>query len=264
MNPRKSPLVCLRGLLLALCVPAYATVQISSLTPSAKSPELIGTSITWIAKATDSGAGPLTFQFNVAPPNGAFALVRDFNVGTHSNGAWTSLPFAWAATGIEGVYQIQVVIKDFTSGETATKTAKYEINPLVTGSAPVVVKTANPLVALFSAPSCAAGSSMRVSFQQQSGATPATTTNYVKCHPPASMTFEVAGMYPSTAYHMFAQTDTGGKPTNGTTLSFTTGALPTNIPFPAFTVKVPPGPNTDTTDSVLLHNMTQFGGEPLY
>src|ERR1700722_838920 len=265
MNPRKSPLVCLRGLLLALCVPAYATVQISSLTPSAKSPELIGTSITWIAKATDSGAGPLTFQFNVAPPNGAFALVRDFNVGTHSNGAWTSLPFAWAATGIEGVYQIQVVIKDFTSGETATKTAKYEINPLVTGSAPVVVKTANPLVALFSAPSCAAGSSMRVSFQQQSGATPATTTNWIKCQPPHTRTFEIAGMYPSTTYQMFSQTLTSGKVTNGTILPFTTGALPTGIVFPSFQLVVPPGPQTDTTDSVILHNVVQYlsGSEPV-
>jgi len=255
-------LLCLAG----LCIPACATVAITSLQPSLVSPQVLGTSITWTATATDSNPGPFAFQFNVAPPKGTFAngMARDFNVGTLNAGTWTSLPFVWVPTGLEGTYEIQVVVKDFTSKETATKTVKFGISPLVTGSAPVVVKTANPLVALFSAPSCAAGSTMRVVFQQQSKATPATATNYVKCHPPASMTFEVAGMYPSTAYHMFAQTDTGGKPTNGTTLSFTTGALPTNIPFPAFTVKVPPGPNTDTTDSVLLHNMTQFGGEPLY
>ena len=73
------------------------------------------------------------------------------------------------------------------------------------------------------------------------------------------MTFEIAGMYPSTAYQMVAQTITAGKVTNGTTLSFTTGALPTTIPFPTFTVKVPAGPETYSTDAVILHGLTAFG-----
>jgi arylsulfate sulfotransferase len=117
---------------------------------------------------------------------------------------------------------------------------------------------------LFSAPSCAAGSSMRVSFQQQSKATPATTTNWVKCLPPHTRTFEIAGMYASTTYQMFSQTLTSGKITNGTTLNFTTGALPAGIVFPNFKVILPPGPQTDTTDSVILHNVVQYitGSEP--
>jgi arylsulfate sulfotransferase len=248
----------------ALCVPAFATVQITALTPSVASPQVIGTSIIWTAKATDSSAGPLTFQFNVAPPGGSLALVKDFNVGTSKRGSWISLPFAWVPTGIDGSYQIQVVIKDFTTGQSTSKTVKYTINPLVTGSMPVAVKTANPLVALFSAPSCPAGSTMQVSFQQQSMATPATTTNSVKCHPPKTMTFEIAGMYPSTTYNMFSQTNTGGTITNGPTVSFTTGALPTNVPFPKYAVNIPAGPSTDTTDSMLLIDPIQFGAGPIY
>jgi arylsulfate sulfotransferase len=264
MKKRKTGWFCLQVLLASLCVPAYATVAISSLTPSAKSPHAIGTTITWTAIATDSDAGPLTFQFNVALPKGALALVQDFNVGTSNAGTWTSQPFVWTPTGIEGIYQIEVVIKDFKSGETATKTVKYEVTPLVTGSAPVVVATANPLVALFSAPSCAVGSTMRVSFQEQSKAKPATVTYWAKCHPPHTMTFEIAGMYPKTTYQMLSQTLTAGKITNGTILNFTTGALPTSIVFPAFKVIVPAGAQADTTAPIILHDVVQFvgGSEP--
>ncbi len=245
-------------------MPAHATVTITSMTSSKASPQKIGTSVTWTVKATDTGAGPLTFQFNVAPPGGAFSIITDYNAGTLATGTWTSQPFVWVPTGIEGTYQVKVVVKDFTTGETASKTVKFVLNALVTGTTPVVAKTANPLVALFSAPSCAAGSTMRVSFQPQTGTTPAVTTNYISCHPPLSMTFEIAGMYPKTAYNMFSQTNTGGTITNGPTVTFTTGALPTTITFPTFTVKTPAGPHTDTTDSMLLLNPIKFGGGPAY
>jgi arylsulfate sulfotransferase len=252
------------ALLAALCPPASATVQIVSVTPSAKPPQVIGTPITWTVKATDSNPGPLTFQFNVAPPGGSLALVKDFNAGTLSAGTWTSQPWLWAPTGIEGTYQIQVVIKDFTSGETAAFNGNFQVNPLVTGTTPVVVPTANPLVALFSAPSCASGSSMRVEYQRV-GSAAISSTSWVKCHPPATMTFEVAGMYASTTYNVFSQTRVGtGHPTNGPTVSFTTGALPTNIPFPTFKVNIPAGPQTDKKDSVLLHSPHRFGAGAVY
>jgi arylsulfate sulfotransferase len=252
------------ALLAALCTPAFAAVQITSMAPTLRPPQVLGTSITWWVKATDSSSGPLTFQFNVAPPGGTFALVKDFNVGTFSSGTWTSQPFVWVPTGIEGPYQIQVVVKDFNTGQSASQTATFQVNPLVTGSTPVVASTANPLVALFSAPSCAAGSTMRVKFQQQSNQTPPTLTNYMPCQPPHTMTFEIAGMYPSTTYTMFAETNTGGVITNGPTVTFKTGALPSTIPFPTFTVSIPAGPSTDTSDSLLLLDPVSFTGAPNY
>jgi arylsulfate sulfotransferase len=245
--------------------PAHAAVQITSLKASLKSPQPIGASVIWIVTATDSNPGPLTFQFNVAPPGGSLALAKDFNVGTLAAGAWTAQPFAWTPTGIEGVYQIQVAIKDFTSGETASKILKFQVSPLVTGSTPVVVQTANPLVALFSAPACGRASTMRVSFSTLAPQlAPAFTTNYMSCHPPNSMTFEIAGMYPNTTYQMYSQTVTGARTVNGSPVNFTTGALPANIPFPAFTAIVPVGPQTDTSSSVILHNQLQLGGATNY
>ena len=263
MNSEKNGFLRVTGLFIALCAPALGTVQIVSMTPSLGSPQVLGTPITWTATATDSNPGLLTFQFNVALPGGSLALVKDFNAGTLTAGTWTSQPFVWVPTGIEGNYQIQVVIKDFQSGETTSKTGRFQVTTLASGSTPVAVPTANPLVALFGAPSCAAGSSMRVHFQKLSS-TAAVATNWVKCHPPASMNFEIAGMHPSSTYQMYSQTKTGSQVVNGPTVNFTTGALPTNISFPTFTKVVPAGPQTDTTESVILHNLVGLGGQTNY
>jgi hypothetical protein len=264
MKMLKYILCLLAGLLAAVCTPAYATVTIVSLSPSSTSPQPLGTSLTWRTTATDSGAGPLTFQFNVKPPGGSLALVKDFNVGTFSTSTWTAQPFVWVPTAGEGTYHIQAVIKDFASGESTSKTAEFIVSSLVTGSTPVVTSTANPLVALFSAPACAVGSKMRVFFQVQSKSTPATLTSYMTCRKGASMNFEIAGMYPSTAYSMFSEANTKGKIKKGPTVTYTTGSLPSNITFPTFKIKVAPGSSADTADSVLLINTTQLGNQPLY
>ena len=244
--------------LAALAAPAAAAVGIVSIQPSLPSPQPVGTPVTWTVTATDSQPGPLTFRFNVAAASHALAMVKDFNAGTQSGATWSAQPFVWVPTGIEGNYRIEVVIKDFTTGETASRIVDFTVTPLVTGSAPVVQATANPLVALFSAPACAAGSSMRVWFRRQGGST-VSTTNWAPCHAAATMTFEVAGMYPSTTYAMHAQTRTKGVTTNGPTIRFNTGPLPANIPFPAFKVLVPAGPETDTAEPVILWGLSALG-----
>jgi hypothetical protein len=256
--------VCIAGLLAVWAVPVLGSVQIVSMKPSVPSPQLIGTPITWTVTATDSSPGPLTFQFNAAAQNQVLSLVKDFNAGTLSGGTWTSQPFVWVPTGIEGTYQVQVVIKDFATGETDSQTTQFVVRPLVTGSSPVVASTANSLVALFSAPACAAGSSMRVSFRQQTANSPATNTRWVTCRPAASSTFEIAGMYASTTYQMRAQTNTGGVVTNGPILKFTTGALPAGIPFPTFNVIVPQGPQTDAAEPIILWGLSELGMETNY
>ena len=252
------------GLLLVLSAPALATVTIVSLKPSHASPQPIGKTVTWAATATDSSSGPVAFQFNIIPPNGPLTMVRDFNSGTLNGSTWTAPAFAWVPTGVEGTYKIQVVAKDFVSGQSASKTVAFLVEPVVTGSTPVVEKTANPLVALFSAPSCASGSTMRVAYQMQTASSMPIqegATNWVGCHPPATMTFEVAGMYPSTAYNMYAQTKTGTKITNGPAVGFTTGALPKTLSFAKFTAQ--PG-GADATNPVLLHTFISFGTQPVY
>ena len=242
----------LAGLAAFLCFPAFASVQNVTLTPSVASSQPLGTPVTWRATATNTSSNPVAFQFNVAFGTGPFTLLSDFNLGTQSGSTWKAHSFTWATINAEGTYTIQVVAKDFVTGLSATKTATYTLTSRVSGGQAAVNKTANPLVALFSAPLCAVGSSMRVSFQLQSKATPATITNALPCNGSTSMNFYIAGMYPSTAYQMFSQTITRTKIVNGAALTFTTGALPNGVAFPTFKVQVASGPNTDTAESVLL------------
>jgi len=274
----------LLGLAVLVAVPAFATVTITAVKPSSAPPQPIGTVIGWNITATDTNTGPLAFQFSVMPPGAtAPAVVYDFNDGKLKSGTWTAPTYVWSPNacanvtenngvvaltcqGIEGRYSIQVTAKDFTSGESAVKTVSFMVNPLITGTTQALTtRTPNPMVAIFSAPSCAAGSDMRVNFQQQ-GTTPppATTTNWVPCHPPATMNFEVAGMYASTTYNMFAQTVTNNKITNGPTVSFTTGAVPSKVPIPAFTTNIGVNAKTDTADPVLVMNPSAFGGQQVY
>jgi hypothetical protein len=239
---------------LALAQPLSGTVTVLSVTPSVASPQKLGAAVSWTVTATDSNPGPLTFQFNTAFGQQTFALARDFNVGTLALGTWTSQPFVWTSIAGEGNYQIQAIAKDFTSGETATQTASFQLRPLVAAQA-AVSQTSNPLVALFSGPSCAAGSNMRVTFAV-GGGTPS-YTSWSPCRPPLTMNFYVAGMLASTTYGMNYQVVTGGTVTNGPTpLNFTTSALPTGVTFPSYAVVTAPGPRTDTRDSTLLHSVT--------
>jgi hypothetical protein len=252
----------LAGLLALLAAPAFATVTVASLTPSHASPQPIGTTIAWTATATDSNAGPLTFQFNIASPGGSLTMVKDFLPGKLRGGIWTAPSFVWVPTGLDGDYKIQVVAKDFASNQSASKTAAFSLKALVIGSTPVVEATANPLVALFSAPSCAKGSTMRVVYQTAANVPISEgVTNWANCQPPATMTFEVAGMYPSTAYTMYAETDTGGKITKSATVDFASGALPASVPFPTFTAN-PAG--ADATYPVVLHTFSPLGMGSLY
>jgi hypothetical protein len=229
------------GLLATLgMAPLYATVAIQTITPSVNPPQPLGTTVTWTVKATDSKPNNLTFQFNVTPPNGQPAMVKDFNIGALTGGTWTSQPFVWTTIAGEGTYTIQAIAKDFISGETNTKTASFRLTTRVSTGVATVHKSGNALLALFSAPSCAAGSTMRVAFY--TGSNPPNYTTWAYCNPPVSMNFYVAGMLPSTTYSMYSQTATNGNITNGATLSFTTSPLPATLPrgyFPTFTVNTP-------------------------
>lgn len=242
-----------------LQMPMLATITIQSVTPSLTAPQALGTPIAWTATATDSNAGPLTFQYSVALGANPFVTTKDFNAGTLSAGVWTSPAYSWATIQSEGVYRIRVVAKDFVSGEFTSQTINYRLSSLVTGSTPVVTPLANPLVALYSAPACAIGSNMRVSFRKSGGGATPSETDWKACNSTTSMNFYIAGMYPSTTYNMNYQLVTGSSTTNGpTTSSFTTGALPTTITFPTFTPSVASLPGTDTAQSIDIHSLLSF------
>jgi hypothetical protein len=182
------------------------------------------------ATAVDSNPNPVTYRFEIATaPSGAYSLLQDYS---------TDPAFSWAETFVEGSYQMRVTARDYLSGESAQAVSQpFQITSLVTGTTPVVTATANPLVALLSAPTCPAGTQMRVAFQRL-GAKVTSYTDYRACHA-GSMNFYVAGLAASSVYQLSVQQLTNGKVTQGAPVVFTSGAIPAGLHIQQPTVIVP-------------------------
>jgi arylsulfate sulfotransferase len=236
--------------LFAMVLPVYGTISVT-LSSSPSSPQPVGNQIQWMATATDSQSGTLLYQWQVGVQGQMSSVVRDY---------YTSNLFAWTPTQNEGNYQITVTVMNESTGNTASAMASFTVTSNVTGSAPVVLPTSHPLVALYSAPPCASGSYMRVVFEPASGSLQ--VTPWKPCAAGLSMNFEVGGMRASTTYYMVHQIVTSGTVTNGPVRSFTTGALPTTLPFPASSVTVGPSSQTDEQAPIILQCNITFPGSP--
>ena len=243
---------CLRYWIAAslLHVAAFAAIQLQ-LTPSVPSPQPVGTTVTWTATATDSNHGLLNYRYIVAYDN-VPGTVKDYSQANTFN--WT--PSVW-----EGNYVIQVKVRNNSTQETAQVSMPFTVISRVSGAKPVASATANPLVALFSAPACPSGSVMRVRFRG-AGTQIADYTNWRSCRPGLSMNFYIAGMRANASYFLTPETATGGVVTDGTTIGFQTGT-PT-VTFPSMTTPIPASGEDSLGDHVLLMDgLFQNGGFPL-
>lgn len=120
------------------------------LTSSVASGQPVGTSILWTATP---GAN-WVYRFSVADSSGVFSINQDFS--TINTYAWTPI--------IEGTYTVKVVAQPPAPAAAFGLTQVFTINSLISGTTAVVSPTAHPLVALYSAPPCANGSSIHVEF----------------------------------------------------------------------------------------------------
>src|SRR5438132_6058143 len=202
-----------------------------SLAPSEAAPQLVGERITWTATGSDCGAAPV-YQFSVAPHAGAFRVVRDFS--PNNAFAWTPMQ--------EGAYDIKVTVKDgYQATDTTTAVAADAVASRVSGSQPVITPTLNPLVALYSVPPTQPGpgphGTVHVEFSVAGDQPSWRSTNEVPSKPDKSTNFFVAGMLPNITYEM---RDVFSDGATSSPLLFTTGALPSTLTFPTFTVQQPP------------------------
>jgi hypothetical protein len=213
-----------------------------TLTPSAPAPQLVGAPITWTATVADAAPG-LVYQFDVGSPGGPFRLVRDFSPDNS---------FTWAPLQ-EGTYRLRVTVADgFGAQDTQSAVVTDQVDSRVTGGEPVITPTANPLVALYSVPPGPEGT-VHVEFAV-AGANPSwQSTNDLSSEPGRSTNFFVAGMLPSTTYEM---RDVFSDGTASAPQLFTTGSLPSNLSFPAFTVQQPPGPGSDLDQDLIFHQLS--------
>lgn len=244
------------GLFVALLSGAslHATLTLKSFTANLSSPQKLGTVVTFTATAVDGTQNAVTFQFNVAFNNGAFVTVRNYNIGTHTPTGWQSQPFTWSQIQTEGTYTIQVVARDFHTGETARASLPFTLTSAVSGGSLTLLPTQNTLVALAAIPACPTGSSVRVVFRRLASQN-STRTPFVPCHGTTSSNVYLGGMYANATYSAIYQVKTGSALVTGpSTAVFTTGQVPSNVPLPEQDVVQAPTSDSYTTDDMILHD----------
>lgn len=218
--------------LLVFVLPLYGAAAMSvTLTPSVGSPAPLGTPITFEAAVDDSGGATLNYQFRTRRADRSVArrligegyrVVVDF--GPKSSLRWTTIER-------EGAYDVEVTVRNNSTGEFARDTVRFELTPLAQDT-PVVTPTDNPLVFLYSAPACPEGARMRVRFASSDGGA-AQQTPAQDCDGRSTMNFYLAGVRAATQYAAWHTIQTEGPTLDGPQTGFTTGALTINPPAAA-------------------------------
>ncbi|MES1260718.1 MAG: aryl-sulfate sulfotransferase [Acidobacteriota bacterium] len=236
MASRYNHIAFLPGVLLLLALsPAHAELT-ASLTSSLPSGQPVGTPAVWTATA--SGGTALLYRFAVQPAGGAWLVVQDFSTATAF--PWTTLD--------EGSYRIAVEVYDVAANISTRTAIAFDFVSRVKGQTPVVSPTANPLVALYSAPPCNTGS-VRVLFQASARFSFMQTPSR-PCQPGKSLNFYLAGMYQNTEYSILQQNIAGGSTSLGPLITYRTGSPAIPVP-PLLTVQAADA-NTSLSDRVFV------------
>jgi arylsulfate sulfotransferase len=221
---------CCSWTAVALMLAGFATLNNAFalsvlLKPSTPSPATVGTIVTWTASVPNSGSARLWYRFRAGSIGSELRMVRDY-------GPESSLD--WTVSDHDGTYQIEVSARNLDNGESATATATYVMRSRVTADSPVISRTANPLVFLYSAPPCPAGGQMTVYFQSPVGVV---NTPFMDCQSGLSMNFYLAGLAPQSTYwvHHMIQTETGVSfgPSVTTTTPSVSAFVPSSSPLQA-------------------------------
>jgi hypothetical protein len=211
----------LRALFFALAAAAAASPLEAALSvtlqPSPASPAFVGTMIHWTAEAT-ADSTDLWYRFRVREPASDFRLIRDF--GPLAALDWTSLD--------EGVYTLEVTVRNRASGEVAGASTSFELVPQ-SGNRPAVTATSHPLVVIFNSPGCDAGRA-RVRYESTLGAVQ--FSPFRPCVSGKSLNFYLAGLAPSTSYSASLVIEGGREVTTSEPVSFSTGAASYPLPLP--------------------------------
>ncbi len=146
----------------------------------------VGTTILWTL--TEAGSDLMDYRLSVQAPGGTMRVMYDFR---------SDNVFEW--TPIEqGRYRILGSVRNQSTGVTSRVSQSFTISSRVTNG-PVVTDTVHPLVALYSAPSCQVGQSMRVRFKERASVASA-STDTKPCRRGSSMNFYIAGMREEALY----------------------------------------------------------------
>ena len=137
--------------------------------------------------------------------------------------------FKWSPVEREGMYTVEVAVSNLSTGQQSETIVPYTVTSNVTGGNPVLKPTSHPLVFLYSAPPCPAGNSMIVYYlNPKTGILQNTPSK--RCNGLFSQNFYIAGLRGSTFYYVRHHLENNGVLTEGPLLSFTSGAVPADVP----------------------------------
>jgi arylsulfate sulfotransferase len=224
--------VAVAALIAPSTIPA-AFGQGPSFTPDLRSGQLPGTTITW--RVTPGGA-LRSYQFSVAKDGGPYEVLNDFSPLN---------AFPWTPID-EGQYSVKVIVR--TGLGTFELAQPYTIRSRVISEA-VVTPTSHPLVAIYTAPSCAAGQEVFVEISP-AGSTAWTPTNRKPCATGRTTSFWVGGMRAETVYRMRHAVGSGDAVARSWPVQFTTG--PVNLPSQGFQVLDAPDA-ASWTEGIVMH-----------
>lgn len=229
---------------LAVAVMSLPAAAMSvALSPSIPSPALVGDVVTWTATASDTAPGTLWYRFRERRVGSNARIIRDYGPLNTLN---------WAVADHEGSYEIEVSARNLATFDSASARVAYQIAARADRDAPVITATRNPLVFLYSAPACAAGSRMRVDIRAPDGLVQ--STNYQDCGHGLTMNFYLAGMRAGTTYAVKHTLDTGSEFVQGPVMALTTPQV--SLPLAPFTLLQPP-PSTPAQGVLLQSNLSQ-------
>jgi hypothetical protein len=216
------------------------------LNPSVTSPAPLGTPVTWTAATTGASPGTLWYRFrtryNVAPlrahpVNFGYRTVVDYG---------PNVTFTWSTIAREGPYEIEVTVRNISTGETAAASSVFTLTRLA-GSAAVLTPTSHPLVYVYSTPPCRG----RWQVETTSSDGVVQSTPVQPCDSRFSNNVYLGGMRANSSYTVRTRMadssdDEGG--TIGGDLALTTSSLPIQMPRIVQT-----GGATPSGSDVLIH-----------
>jgi hypothetical protein len=149
--------------------------------------------------------------------------------------------FSWTTIESDGAYEVNVSARNNTTGELAEDTVTFQFSSLAQNG-PAVTPTGHPLVFIYSAPPCSAGSRISVQFVASDGSGAAIQTPARDCDGRSTVNFYLSAMRASTAYTAWQTIRTATAALDGPRVPFTSGAptvqplssQPISTPLPAY------------------------------
>lgn len=227
----------------------------TTLTPSISSPAAVGQFVNWSASVDAEDSRSMRYRFTVKREGseGPFEILRDFSPQS---------TFEWTASESEGFYQVEMTATDLETGESASTSERFQVNPRIPGNQPQVNSTGRPLVFLYSGPKCEAGSRMRVVFGPASSSQ-IQATAFKDCSGSTTMNFYIAGLLPETNYTAHAVVDSGSALVSGPSVAFVSDQAPA---LPGIRTVLKPAAAGATERVLLASNgfATDLAGNPLW